>query len=52
MSNEKLSRHLVQFYCEEHANIGEAYGRFAFCKDTDTLRAAAERLANLEKYLK
>ncbi|KJA30054.1 hypothetical protein HYPSUDRAFT_32114 [Hypholoma sublateritium FD-334 SS-4] len=41
-----------EFYCEEHANIGEAYGRFAFCKDTDTLRAAAERLTALKKYLK
>ncbi|PPQ65241.1 hypothetical protein CVT26_000218 [Gymnopilus dilepis] len=41
-----------EFYCEEHANIGEAYARFAFCKDVDTLRAAAERLQNLKKYLK
>jgi len=41
-----------EFYCEEHANIGEAYGRFAFCKDLDTLRAAAERLQGLRKFLK
>ncbi|KAF8897418.1 pyridoxal phosphate-dependent transferase [Infundibulicybe gibba] len=41
-----------EFYCEEHANIGEAYGRFAFCKDTDTLRKAAERLQGLKKFLK
>ncbi|KAF8914048.1 pyridoxal phosphate-dependent transferase [Gymnopilus junonius] len=41
-----------EFYCEEHANIGEAYARFAFCKDVDTLRAAAERLQQLKKYLK
>ncbi|KAF8974333.1 1-aminocyclopropane-1-carboxylate synthase 1 [Flammula alnicola] len=41
-----------EFYCEEHANIGEAYARFAFCKDVDTLHAAAERLQGLKKYLK
>jgi len=41
-----------EFYCEEHAGIGEAYGRFAFCKDVETLRAAAERLQNLKKYIK
>ncbi|KAG6817215.1 hypothetical protein H0H87_011573 [Tephrocybe sp. NHM501043] len=41
-----------EFYCEEHANIGEAYGRFAFCKDEGTLRKAAERLQGLKKYLK
>ncbi|KXN86402.1 hypothetical protein AN958_10264 [Leucoagaricus sp. SymC.cos] len=41
-----------EFYCEDHANIGEAYIRFAFCKDVDTLKAAAERLQNLKKYLK
>ncbi|KAG6840438.1 hypothetical protein C0991_006703 [Blastosporella zonata] len=40
-----------EFYCEEHANIGEAYGRFAFCKDEDTLRKAAERLQGLKKFL-
>lgn len=41
-----------EFYCEEHCNIGEAYARFAFCKDVDTLLAAGERLKNLTKYLK
>ncbi|KAJ7499040.1 pyridoxal phosphate-dependent transferase [Mycena latifolia] len=40
-----------EFYCEEHANIGEAYARFAFCKDTDTLQKAAERLQKLKKYI-
>ncbi|KAF9534179.1 pyridoxal phosphate-dependent transferase [Crepidotus variabilis] len=41
-----------EFYCDEHAHIGEAYARFAFCKDNDTLRKAAERLLGLAKYLK
>lgn len=41
-----------KFYCEEHCNIGEAYARFAFCKDLDTLHAAAEKLKNLTKYMK
>ncbi|KAL0949690.1 hypothetical protein HGRIS_009727 [Hohenbuehelia grisea] len=40
-----------EFYCEEHANIGEAYARFSFCKDVDTLKEAAERLQSLKKYL-
>ncbi|KAF4602206.1 hypothetical protein EYR40_005410 [Pleurotus pulmonarius] len=40
-----------EFYCEEHANIGEAYARFAFCKDVDTLGKAAERLKNLKNYM-
>ncbi|KAJ7368154.1 PLP-dependent transferase [Mycena albidolilacea] len=40
-----------EFYCEEHANIGEAYARFAFCKDVDTLRRAAERLQKLKNYI-
>jgi len=40
-----------EFYCEEHYNIGEVYARFAFCKDVDTLRAAAERLKGLSQYL-
>ena len=43
---------LRKFYCEEHCNIGEAYARFAFCKDLGTLHAAAEKLKNLTKYLK
>jgi len=41
-----------KFYCEGHRSIGEAYARFAFCKDLDTLHTAAERLKNLTKYLK
>ncbi|KAF8981514.1 1-aminocyclopropane-1-carboxylate synthase 1 [Cyathus striatus] len=41
-----------EFYCEEHANIGEAYARFAFCKDVDTLKRAAERLQDLRHYIK
>jgi kynurenine aminotransferase len=41
-----------KFYCEEHCNIGEAYARFAFCKDLDTLHAAAKRLKNLTKHMK
>ena len=40
-----------QFYCEDHAKIGEAYARFAFCKDTDTLKAAVKRLARLKEYI-
>ncbi|KAJ7667902.1 1-aminocyclopropane-1-carboxylate synthase 1 [Mycena polygramma] len=40
-----------EFYCEEHANIGEAYARFSFCKDTDTLKRAAERLQKLKQYI-
>jgi kynurenine aminotransferase len=42
---------ILQFYCEEHANIGEAYARFSFCKDLDTLRRAAERLRGLKEYI-
>ncbi|KAG5637452.1 hypothetical protein H0H81_004469 [Sphagnurus paluster] len=41
-----------EFYCEDHANIGEAYARFAFCKDLATLRKAAERFQKLKKYIK
>lgn len=40
-----------EFYCEEHANIGEAYARFSFCKDVDTLKKASERLQKLKDYL-
>jgi len=47
----QFKRSPSQFYCPEHANIGEAYGRFAFCKDVDTLKAAGERLQGLKKYL-
>ncbi len=45
-------RSLSQFYCEEHVSIGENYARFAFCKDTDTLHRAVERLQGLKKFLK
>jgi kynurenine aminotransferase len=40
-----------EFYCEEHASMGESYARFAFCKDVDMLRKAGERLQGLKKYL-
>ncbi|KAJ4467550.1 pyridoxal phosphate-dependent transferase [Lentinula aciculospora] len=40
-----------EFYCLEHANIGEVYARFAFCKDLDTLRHATERLEKLRQYI-
>ncbi|KAH7105460.1 PLP-dependent transferase [Auriculariales sp. MPI-PUGE-AT-0066] len=41
-----------EFYCEEHGSIGEQYIRFAFCKDLDTLRKAAEKLQSLSRFLK
>ncbi|CCM04832.1 uncharacterized protein FIBRA_07025 [Fibroporia radiculosa] len=41
-----------EFYCEEHCTIGENYARFAFCKDIDTMKQAAERLQSLSKFLK
>ncbi|GAW07692.1 PLP-dependent transferase [Lentinula edodes] len=40
-----------EFYCIEHANIGEVYARFAFCKDLDTLMHASERLEKLKQYI-
>ncbi|KAF8665547.1 hypothetical protein AX16_000008 [Volvariella volvacea WC 439] len=40
-----------EFYCEEHAEIGEAYARFAFCKDVETLKRAADRFQNLKKFM-
>jgi len=40
-----------EFYCEEHANIGEAYARFSFCKDADTLWKASKRLQKLKDFL-
>ncbi|KAF9525715.1 pyridoxal phosphate-dependent transferase [Crepidotus variabilis] len=43
---------ISEFYSEEHAKIGEAFIRFAFCKDLDLLRNAAERLQNLRKYIR
>ncbi|KAG7097096.1 hypothetical protein E1B28_004480 [Marasmius oreades] len=41
-----------EFYCPEHSKIGENFLRFAFCKDADTLRRAAERLQNVKRYIK
>lgn len=41
-----------EFYCKEHVGIGEHYARFAFCKDTDTLKQAAQRLQGLKKYMR
>ena len=46
-----VSQYRIQFYCEEHTSIGESYARFAFCKDVDTLKHAAERLQKLKQYL-
>ncbi|KAF7332130.1 Aminotran-1-2 domain-containing protein [Mycena kentingensis (nom. inval.)] len=40
-----------EFYCEEHAGIGEVFARFAFCKDTETLKNAVERLKKLKNYI-
>ncbi|KAH9926557.1 PLP-dependent transferase [Epithele typhae] len=42
---------VTDFYCEEHVGIGENYARFAFCKDLDTLRRAAERLQRLREFI-
>ncbi|KAJ3488732.1 hypothetical protein NLI96_g2632 [Meripilus lineatus] len=39
----------IPFYCEEHVGIGESFARFAFCKDIDTLKQAAERLRGLRR---
>ncbi|KIP12662.1 hypothetical protein PHLGIDRAFT_113268 [Phlebiopsis gigantea 11061_1 CR5-6] len=41
-----------EFYCKEHVGIGESFARFAFCKDTDTLHKAAERLQGLGKFMR
>ncbi|KII95221.1 hypothetical protein PLICRDRAFT_34065 [Plicaturopsis crispa FD-325 SS-3] len=40
-----------EFYVREHEHIGEAYARFAFCKDLDTLERAGERLQRLKEFL-
>jgi len=40
-----------EFYGDEHREIGERFVRFAFCKDTETLRRAGERLKGITKYL-
>lgn len=40
------------FYCDEHADIGSAYLRLAFCKDVDTLDEAGKRLLKLKPYIR
>lgn len=40
-----------EFYCPEHANIGERFARFAFCKDPELLHAAGKRLLKLKEYI-
>jgi len=37
------------FYCDEHRALGQTYVRFAFCKKTETLERAAERLSRLRR---
>lgn len=37
---------------QEHEHIGAEYLRLAFCKDTDTLKEAGERLQSLKPFLK
>lgn len=55
-----FARHLIEnigvaaipptpFYSEEHRTLGQRHIRFAFCKNDDTLYAAAERLAKLKR---
>jgi len=41
-----------EFYGDDHRHLGERWARFAFCKDTDLLRRATERLQGLKKFLK
>ncbi|KAH9940597.1 PLP-dependent transferase [Amylocystis lapponica] len=40
-----------EFYCLEHTSIGENYARFAFCKDLESLRQAANRLKGLRRLI-
>ncbi|BGP53478.1 arylformamidase [Rhodotorula sphaerocarpa] len=42
----------TDFYSKPHWNLGENWIRVAFCKDTDTLRQAAERLLALKPYIR
>ncbi|GAA6060305.1 hypothetical protein JCM10212_002946 [Sporobolomyces blumeae] len=42
----------TEFYSKEHWSLGENWIRVAFCKDTDTLRQAGERLQALKPYIK
>lgn len=39
------------FYSQEHVSIGQNFIRIAFCKDTDTLKQAGERLQKLKPYI-
>ncbi len=40
-----------EFYTPENAHLGEAWLRFAFCKDDDVLDGAKERLRGLRRYM-
>ncbi|BGP18974.1 hypothetical protein JCM10213_002606 [Rhodosporidiobolus nylandii] len=42
----------TDFYSKPHWGLGENYIRVAFCKDTDTLRQAGERLLALKPYIR
>jgi N-succinyldiaminopimelate aminotransferase len=37
------------FYGQEHAQIGQGYVRFAFCKSDEMLQEVKERLSKLAK---
>lgn len=43
---------IAQFYGDAHRHLGERWARFAFCKDTDLLKRAGERLQGLKKFLR
>ncbi|GAA6042628.1 hypothetical protein JCM8097_008251 [Rhodosporidiobolus ruineniae] len=42
----------TDFYSKPHWGLGENWIRVAFCKDTDTLRQAGERLQALKPYIR
>ncbi|GAA5829172.1 hypothetical protein JCM11251_004149 [Rhodosporidiobolus azoricus] len=42
----------TDFYSEPHWHLGENYIRVAFCKDTETLGQAGERLQALKPYIR
>ncbi|GAA5907402.1 hypothetical protein JCM8208_007176 [Rhodotorula glutinis] len=42
----------TDFYSKEHWDLGKDWIRVAFCKDTDTLRAATDRLLTLKPYIR
>ncbi|BGP37437.1 arylformamidase [Rhodotorula kratochvilovae] len=42
----------TDFYSQPHWSLGSDWIRVAFCKDTDTLRAASERLLALKPYIR